>query len=70
VGSDDIRALKQLIKLHRFKDPIIGIKRASENKLEIDVGWLAGPAMGAGTRLVVGRGEYGWRIESQCGWIS
>jgi len=70
VGSDDIRALKQLIKSHRFKDPIIGIKRTTENKLEIDVGWLAGPLMGAGRTLVVRRGENGWRIEAQSGWIS
>jgi hypothetical protein len=70
VGSDDIHALRQLIKTHRFKDPIIGIKRTTENKLEIDVGWLAGPLMGAGTTLVVRRGENGWRIEAQSGWIS
>jgi hypothetical protein len=70
VGSDDIRALTQLIKSHRFKDPIIGIKRTTGNKLEIDVGWLAGPLMGAGTTLVVRRGENGWRIEGQSGWIS
>jgi hypothetical protein len=70
VGSDDIRALKQLIKSRRFKDPIIGIKRTTENQLEIDVGWLAGPLIGAGTTLVVRRGENGWRIEAQSGWIS
>ncbi len=70
VGVDDIRALKQLIKSHRFRDPIIGIKRTTENKLQIDVGWLAGPLTGAGTTLVVRRGENGWRIEAQSGWIS
>jgi hypothetical protein len=70
VGSDDIRALKQLIKSHRFTDPIIGIKRATGNKLAIDVGWLAGPLMGAGTTLVVRRGKNGWRIEAQSGWVS
>jgi hypothetical protein len=70
VGSDDICALQRLIKLHRFKDPILGIKRVSENRLAIDVGWLGGPLTGAGTTLVVARGENGWRIEGQSGWIS
>jgi hypothetical protein len=70
VGSDDICALKQLIKSHQFKDPIIGIKRISENELEIDVGWQAAPLMGAGTTLMVRRGATGWRIEEKGGWIS
>jgi hypothetical protein len=70
VGSDDIRALKQLIISHQFKDPIIGIKSTTENKLEIDVGWLAGPLTGAGTTLVVRRGDNGWKIEGQSRWVS
>ena len=68
VGSDDIRALKQSIKSHRFEDPIIGIRRISENQLEINVGWLGDPLMGAGTRLTVRLGENGRRIEEQSGW--
>jgi hypothetical protein len=70
VGSDDIRALKQLIESHRFEDPIMGIKRTSENELEINVGWQVAPLTGSGTTLVVRRGENGWRIETQGCWIS
>jgi hypothetical protein len=70
VGSEDIRALKQLINSHRFEDPIIGIERISENKHRIDVGWQAGPLTGAGTTLMVRRGENGWRIEQQSRWVS
>jgi hypothetical protein len=69
-GSHAIIALKQLIKSHRFKDPIIGITRITANKLEIVVGWVAAPLMGAGSSLMVRRRKNGWRIEAQCSWIS
>ena len=55
--------MKQLIKSHRFKDPIIGITRITANKLEIVVGWVAAPLMGAGRSLLVRCRKNGWRIE-------
>lgn len=70
LGDDEVRELKLLIERRQYGHPIIGIHRGGEDELRIDVAWVGGPRMGAGTFVTVRRRAAGWVIENESRWIS